>query len=142
MQHSGHSGTGGEGRGGEGGTPHTELAGGEPARETAMPPQWCWRGANPIKHFPDGPDGVYTLFSLIFTFLPPSWCFLVLLKIDLAKPKKQKNRHYRAEYNEMRRIATEADTYSGVNSVVPNYLAAVPSSLPPTSTSLGREHVF
>ena len=35
----------------------------------------------------------------------------------------------------MRRIATESDTYSLVNSIVPNYLVALQSSLLPTNTS-------
>ena len=38
----------------------------------------------------------------------------------------------------MRRIATEADTYSLVNSIVPNYLVALQSSLLPTNTSPGN----
>lgn len=38
----------------------------------------------------------------------------------------------------MRRIATEPDTYSLVNSIVPNYLAALQSSLLPTNTSPGN----
>lgn len=37
----------------------------------------------------------------------------------------------------MRGTATEADTYSLVNSIVPNYLAALPSSLLPTNISAG-----
>lgn len=56
--------------------------------------------------------------------------FSVLLNDDLMRQR----RHYRVAYNEMRRIAAKADIYSLVNSVVPNYLVALPSSLLAAST--------
>lgn len=46
----------------------------------------------------------------------------------------KKKRHDRVEYNEMKRIPIKADTYSLVNSIVPDYLA-LQSSLLPTNTS-------
>lgn len=53
------------------------------------------------------------------------------------KPKNFLKKDVTVPNNEMRRILTESDTYSLVNSVAPNYLVALQSSLLPTNTSPG-----
>lgn len=75
----------------------------------------------------------------LLTYFHFSAVFLVssaLLKNDLMKQRK----HYRAENNEMRKTAMKPDTYSLANSIAPNYLVALQSSLLPTNTSFGNTH--
>lgn len=78
---------------------------------------------------------IYILLTY-FHFYTVFLVFLVLLKNDLMKQR----RHYRVEYNEMKKIATKADIHSLVNSIVPNYLVALQSSLLPTNTSFRNTH--
>lgn len=94
---------------------------------------WCLNGANPIRYFPDRANGVYIVLTYIHSFAV-FLVFWVLLKNDLMK---QKQRPSRVGYQETRRTAAKADTYSLVNSIVPNYLVALQSSSLPTKTSFG-----
>lgn len=70
----------------------------------------------------------YSHFSAVFLLV---W---VLLKNDLMK----RGRHSRVEHNEMRKAATQADIYSAANSIAPNYLVALQSSLLPANTGFGN----
>ena len=72
---------------------------------------------------------------LMFTLALPSWVLWVLLENDAMK---QKQRPSRVGDHEMRGIAAKADSDSLVNSIVPNYLVALPSSFLPTQTSFGK----